>query len=359
MGDVVMAAAPALSLYDEGVNARKAANNEKLHALGLSNHPANTKKAPTKKAPKKPKQVTAGEEAGGAVAGARAGLRTREAPKPAQPAENPPQGKKRPRSPTAARVSAQSAVTNLIRRRLESSQGAPRSLHELGSGLSNSACLVAGVQVGSFVLFPPSWIPANTKNLKRFKDPVSGDNAVIGYVVEKGPTQRVAEGKFLVDCEGAPHVLQERTAAELEPLLAPPSESARLAELFFSPPDRSSITMGPSERDEELQVHDGSLPKSMPSTEEGSQPRLPTAHPTRQGRRKPEDPPAAPTTLSEEDLQSFNKAWEQKLKEFAMAAYAGGEIKNNTNHGPVEDHESPYCKSADTVVDIVFAKMEE
>jgi hypothetical protein len=86
MGDVVMAAAPALSLYDEGVNARKAANNEVLIGLGLSNHPANTKKAPTKKAPKKPKQITAGEEAGGAVAGARVGLRAREAPKPAQPA---------------------------------------------------------------------------------------------------------------------------------------------------------------------------------------------------------------------------------------------------------------------------------
>jgi hypothetical protein len=231
----------------------------------------------------------------------------------------------------------------------------------MSSAVACQTALVAGVRVGSFVLFPPSWIPANTKNLKRFKDPVSGDNAVIGYVVEKGPTQRVAEGKFLVDCDGAPHVLQERTAAELEPLLAPPSESARLAELFFTPPDRSSITMGPSERDEgELQVHDGSLPKSMPSTVEGSQPRLPTAHPTRQGRRvNPEDPPTAPTTLSEEDLKSFNKAWEQKLKEFAMAAYAGGEIKNNTNHGPVEDHESPYCKSADTVVDIVFAKMEE
>jgi hypothetical protein len=41
-----MAAAPARCLYDEGVTARIAANNEVFNALGLSNHPANTKKAP-------------------------------------------------------------------------------------------------------------------------------------------------------------------------------------------------------------------------------------------------------------------------------------------------------------------------
>ena len=356
-----MAAAPARCLYEEGITARIAANNEVFNSLGLSNHPANTKKAPTKKAAKKPKQVTAGEEAGGAVAGARVGLRTREAPKPAQPAENPPQGKKRARSPTAAKIGAQAAVTNLFRRRLECIEGAPRSLHELGSGMSNSACLGAVTKVGSFVKFPPNWIPAGTKHLKRYKDPVSGENTVIGYVVEKGPTARVEEGKFLVDCDGTPQVLQERSAAELEPLLAAPSECARLAEVFFCPAEKSSVTVRSSEHDDgELQVRDGSVPKSMLSTEEPSQPRLPTAHPTRQGRRmNPEEPPTAPTTLSEEDLTSFNKAWEQKLKEFAMAAYAGGEIKNNTNHGPVEDHESPYCKSADTVVDIVLAKMEQ
>jgi hypothetical protein len=54
-------------------------------------------------------------------------------------------------------------------------------------------------------------------------------------------------------------------------------------------------------------------------------------------------------------LQKFGDAWDATLREMTAAAYGEGDIIDDD--GPIEEHQSPYCKSADAVHTIVVQQM--
>ena len=186
---------------------------------------------------------------------------------------------------------------------------------------------------------------------------------VIGYVVTAGPTATVPAGKFCVDCGGTATnpVQQLRSGSELQPLLATAAQAPAISARFFSPADESDrVDSESATRDSQLRG--GSATRSVDTSatatnsNELADARKPTPHPTRhKGAKRSGEPPKEPETLTDADLQNFCDAWDVKLREMAAAAYSEGDIIDDD--GPIEKHQSPYCKSADDVRTIVVEKM--
>jgi hypothetical protein len=225
--------------------------------------------------------------------------------------------------------------------------------------------LDAAVQVGSLVLFPTEWFDSAdlARASKRWRNSVSGKMDVIGYVVSEGPSATVPAGKFCVDCGGTATnpVQQIRSGGELQPLLAPAAQAPAISAKFFTPPedsDRGEESSESAKRDSQLRgvsaTH--SVDTTTLATNELIDVRTPQPHPTRhKGAKLSGEPPKEPVTLTDADLHRFCEAWDAKLREMTAAAYSGGDIVDDD--GPIETHQSPYCKSVEIVRTTVIEKM--
>ena len=231
--------------------------------------------------------------------------------------------------------------------------------------------LHAAVDVGKFVALPPNWFDASVlgrPDLTREKDRVTHENRVVGYIVQQVATPGDGADKFLVAFGGSPNapVQQHRTALELEAFIVAPAEHARVSAKYFSLADEAnsiddSASASPRTEPEasprrhptpRASATESALPQDanvQHRTEPGPQPARCKSKKTSGA------PPKQPRTLAPADLQVFTEEWHDKVKEFTMKGYGGGEIKDTD--GPIEHHSSPWCKSADVVLASVVAAM--
>jgi hypothetical protein len=221
----------------------------------------------------------------------------------------------------------------------------------------------AGVKPGDLVALPPNWFDASDlgrPGLTREKDRVTGENRVVGYIVQLLPGN--GGNTFLVAFTGSSEpVQQERTSVELEQFLVGPADHARLEALYFSVEGETNAAELSPRRD----ASHGQHPKPRASAALSALPQdaaeQPLIAPGPQAARSRMHktsgaPPMAPTTLAATDLEAFKVQWHNKVKEFTMLGYGdGGEIRDPD--GPIELHSSPWCSSAEVVTDFVVAAM--
>ena len=240
-------------------------------------------------------------------------------------------------------------------------------------GLNNAfrSRLHAAVDVGKFVALPPNWFEASVlgrPDLTREKDRVTHENRVVGYIVQQVATPGDGADKFLVAFGGSPNapVQQHRTALELEPYILAPAEHARVSAKYFSLADEANSiddSASASPRTEpEASPREHRTPRAaatesaLPQDANVQHRTEPGPQPTRCKSKKTSGaPPKQPRTLAPADLQVFTEEWHDRVKEFTMKGYGGGEIKDTD--GPIELHSSPWCKSADVVLASVVAAM--
>ena len=231
--------------------------------------------------------------------------------------------------------------------------------------------LHAAVDVGKFVALPPNWFDASVlgrPDLTREKDRVTHENRVVGYIVQQVATPGDGADKFLVAFGGSPNapVQQHRTALELEAFIVAPAEHARVSAKYFSLADEANSiddSASASPRTEpEASPREHRTPRAaatesaLPQDANVQHRTEPGPQPTRCKSKKTSGaPPKQPRTLAPADLQVFTEEWHDKVKEFTMKGYGGGEIKDTD--GPIEHHSSPWCKSADVVLASVVAAM--
>ena len=231
--------------------------------------------------------------------------------------------------------------------------------------------LHAAVDVGKFVALPPNWFDASVlgrPDLTREKDRVTHENRVVGYIVQQVATPGDGADKFLVAFGGSPNapVQQHRTALELEPYILAPAEHARVSAKYFSLADEANSiddSASASPRTEpETSPREHPTPRAsatesaLPQDANVQHRTEPGPQPTRCKSKKTSGaPPKQPRTLAPADLQVFTGEWHDKVKEFTMKGYGGGEIKDTD--GPIELHSSPWCKSAGVVLASVVAAM--
>jgi hypothetical protein len=227
------------------------------------------------------------------------------------------------------------------------------------------------VDVGKFVALPPNWFDASVlgrPDLTREKDRVTHENRVVGYIVQQVATPGDGADKFLVAFGGSPNapVQQHRTALELEAFILAPAEHARVSAKYFSLADEANSiddSASASPRTEpEASPREHRTPRAaatesaLPQDANVQHRTEPGPQPTRCKSKKTSGaPPKQPRTLAPADLQVFTEEWHDKVKEFTMKGYGGGEIKDTD--GPIEHHSSPWCKSADVVLASVVAAM--
>ena len=231
--------------------------------------------------------------------------------------------------------------------------------------------LHAAVEVGKFVALPPSWFDASDlgrPGLTREKDRVTHESRVVGYIVQLVATPGDGANKFLVAFGGPPNapVQQHRTALELEAFVLAPADQARVSVKYFSLADEANSN------DESTSASPRTEPETSPrqhptpraSATESTLPQdANVQHRTEPGpqstrctsKKTSGAPPKEPRTLALADLQVFTAEWHDKVKEFTMLGYGGGEIKDSD--GPIELHSSPWCKSVEVVLASVVAAM--
>jgi len=225
----------------------------------------------------------------------------------------------------------------------------------------------AGVKPGDLVALPQNWFNASDlarPDLTREKDPVSGENRVVGYIVQLLPGN--GGNMFLVAFAGSSQpVQQERTSAELEQFLVGPADHARLQALYFSLEDETNAAELSASASPRTDASHMQHPKPRASATLSALPQAaaeqpliaPGPQPARSRLHKMSGaPPMAPTTLAATDLEAFKAQWHNKVKEFTMVGYGdGGEIRDPD--GPIELHSSPWCSSAEVLTDYVVAAM--
>jgi hypothetical protein len=193
---------------------------------------------------------------------------------------------------------------------------------------------------GQLVALPQNWFNASDlarPGLTREKDRVTGENRVVGYIVQLLPGN--GGNKFLVAFDGSSEpVQQERTSVELEQFLVGPADHARVETLYFSLEDETnaaelSASASPR-RDASHRQHPkprASATLSALPQDAAEQPlKAPGPQPGRSRMHKTSGaPPMAPTTLAATDLEAFMAQWHNKVKELTMLGYGdGGEIRD-------------------------------
>ncbi len=249
--------------------------------------------------------------------------------------------------------------------------GGASSVIPLGLNSAFRNRLHAAVDVGKFVALPPNWFDASVlgrPDLTREKDRVTHENRVVGYIVQQVATPGDGADKFLVAFGGSPNapVQQHRTALELEAFVLAPADQARVSVKYFSLADEANSiddSASASPRTEpEASPREHRTPRAaatesaLPQDANVQHRTEPGPQPTRCKSKKTSGaPPKQPRTLAPADLQVFTEEWHDRVKEFTMKGYGGGEIKDTD--GPIELHSSPWCKSADVVLASVVAAM--